>query len=69
MAKGKQLSSDLKSQIVAKYKAGNSYSQIYEQLCVAKYTIQTIIKKYKSLGSTANLPRLGLQLNLQIWSC
>ena len=59
MAKGKQLSSDLKSRIVAKYQAGNSYSKISEQLSVAKSTIQSIIKKYKSLGSTDNLPRSG----------
>ena len=59
MAKGKQLSSDLKSRIVAKHQAGNSYGNISEQLHVAKSTVQSVINKYKSLGSTANLPRSG----------
>ena len=59
MAKGKQLSSDLKSRIVAKHQAGNSYGNISEQLHVAKSTVQSVINKYKSLGSTENLPRSG----------
>ena len=46
MAKGKQLSSHLKSRIVAKYQAENSHSKISEKPSVVKSTIQSIIKKY-----------------------
>ena len=59
MAKGVELSSDLKSRIIAKYTDGTSYAKISEQLNVPKPTVQSIIKKFKEYGSTVNLPRSG----------
>ena len=59
MAKRKELSSDIKTRIIDKHKAGNSYNKISEQLHVPKSTIQSVIKKYKEFGSPANMPRAG----------
>lgn len=59
MAKSKELSSDIKDRIIAKYKAGVSYRKISEQLHVPKSTIQSIITKFKEFGTTSKLPRAG----------
>ena len=59
MVKSKELCSGIKSRIVAKHEAGNSYGRISSELNVPKSTVQSIIKKYKDSNSTANLPRSG----------
>ena len=58
MAK-KELSSDIKTLIIDKHKAGNSYNKISKQLHVPNSTIQSIIKKYIEFELLANMPRTG----------
>ena len=60
MVNGKQLSSDIKTELLANMKLENGTQNIYEQLNVSKSTIQSIIfEKYEEFGSTVNLPRSG----------
>ncbi|KAI4899194.1 hypothetical protein NFI96_005267 [Prochilodus magdalenae] len=59
MAKTKELSKDTRDEIVDVYKAGKGYGAIAKQLGEKRSTAGAIIRKWKKLTMTVNLPRTG----------
>uniref|UniRef100_A0A8C6KMD7 Tc1-like transposase DDE domain-containing protein n=1 Tax=Nothobranchius furzeri TaxID=105023 RepID=A0A8C6KMD7_NOTFU len=59
MGKSKELSMDLKKQIIDLNKSGKSLGAISKQLQVPRATVQTIVCKYKVHGTVSSLPRSG----------
>lgn len=59
MAKTKELSKDTRDKIVHLQKAGKGYGEIAKQLGDKRSTVGEIIRKWKKLNMTVNLPRTG----------
>lgn len=59
MGKSKQLSKDLREKVVQLHKSGSGYKKIAKQLIMPVSTVQTIIKKWKTRGTTDIKPRSG----------
>ncbi|CAM4725053.1 unnamed protein product [Leuciscus chuanchicus] len=59
MAKTKELSKDTRDKIVHLHKAGKGYGEIAKQLGEKRSTVEAIIRKWKKLNMTVNLPRTG----------
>lgn len=59
MAKTKELSKDTRDKIVDLHKAGKGYGAIAKQLGEKRSTVGAIIRKWKKLNMTVNLPRTG----------
>ncbi len=59
MAKTKELSKDVRDNIVDLHKAGMGYRTIAKQLGEKVTTVGAIIRKWKKQKITANLPRTG----------
>ena len=59
MGKSKELSQDLRNQIVAKHENGIGYRRISQLLNLPVSTIGGIIRKWKQHHSTINRPRTG----------
>ena len=59
MAKTKELSKDTRDTIVHLHKAGKGYGEIAKQLDEKRSTVGAIIRKWKKLNMTVNLPRTG----------
>jgi len=59
MAKTKELSKDTRDKIVHLHKAGKGYGEIAKQLGVKRSTVGAIVRKWKKLNMTGNLPRTG----------
>ncbi|XDV52100.1 hypothetical protein PO909_020865 [Leuciscus waleckii] len=59
MAKTKELSKDSRDKIVHLQKAGKGYGEIAKQLGEKRSTVGAIIRKWKKLNMTVNLPRTG----------
>ncbi|KAI4882478.1 hypothetical protein NFI96_015836, partial [Prochilodus magdalenae] len=59
MAKTKELSKDTRDKTVDLHKAGKGYGAIAKQLGEKRSTVGAIIRKWKKLNMTANLPRNG----------
>ncbi|CAJ0940166.1 unnamed protein product [Ranitomeya imitator] len=57
--KTKELSEDLRNQIVRKHEQSQGYKSIYKDLKVPVSTVRSVIKKFKAHGTVANLPRCG----------
>ncbi|CAJ0915957.1 unnamed protein product [Ranitomeya imitator] len=57
--KTKELSEDLRSQIVRKHEQSQGYKSISKDLNVPVSTVRSVIKKFKAHGTVANLPRCG----------
>ena len=57
--KTKELSKQVRDDVVEKYKSGLGYKKISESLMIPRSTIKSIITKWKEHGTTANLPRDG----------
>ena len=55
----KELSEDLKRRIVALHEDGQSYKKIANTLKLSCSTVAKIIQRFKSAGSTQNMPRVG----------
>uniref|UniRef100_A0A8C6SCK5 Transposase n=1 Tax=Neogobius melanostomus TaxID=47308 RepID=A0A8C6SCK5_9GOBI len=59
MAKTKELSKDTRDKIVHLHKVGKGYGEIAKQLGEKRSTVGAIIRKWKKLNMTVNLPRTG----------
>lgn len=59
MGKTRELSKDTRDKIVELHKAGKGYGAIGKQLGENKSTVAAIVRKWKRLNMTANLPRTG----------
>ena len=59
MANKKHLSSDLKQRIVNYVNSANSYEAAGERFEVPKFTIQSIITKFKKTNTVETAPRSG----------
>ena len=59
MARGKQLSEDMKQRIVAAHEAGEGYKIISKRLHLHISTVRNVIHKWKSHHTTTPLPRSG----------
>ena len=59
MGKIKELSVDLRQKIINFHKSGNSYSTISNRLAIPRSTVQSVVKKFKRVGTTENLPGRG----------
>lgn len=59
MGKTRELSKDTRDKIVELHKAGKGYGTIGKQLGENKSTVAAIVRKWKRLNMTANLPRTG----------
>ncbi|KAI4889964.1 hypothetical protein NFI96_005605 [Prochilodus magdalenae] len=59
MAETKELSKDTRDKIVDLHKAGKGYGAIAKQLGEKRSTVGAIIRKWKKLNITVNLPRTG----------
>ena len=57
--KTKELSKQVRDNVVEKYKSGLGYKKISKSLMIPRSTIKSIITKWKEHGTTANLPRDG----------
>ena len=57
--KTKELSKQVRDNVVEKYKSGLGYKKISKSLMITRSTIKSIITKWKEHGTTANLPRDG----------
>ncbi|CAJ0929308.1 unnamed protein product [Ranitomeya imitator] len=57
--KTKELSEDLRNQIVRKHEQSQGYKSISKDLNVPVSTVRSVIKKFKEHGTVANLPRYG----------
>lgn len=57
--KSKELSEDLRKKVVEKHRDGQSYAAIARSLNVPKSTVASLIRKWKSYGTTVNLRRMG----------
>ncbi|CAJ0957690.1 unnamed protein product [Ranitomeya imitator] len=57
--KTKELSEDLRNQIVRKHEQSQGYKSISKDLNVPVSTVRSVIKKCKAHGTVANLPRCG----------
>ncbi|CAJ0934893.1 unnamed protein product [Ranitomeya imitator] len=57
--KTKELSEDLRNQIVRKHEQSQGYKSISKDLIVPVSTVRSVIKKFKAHGTVANLPRCG----------
>ncbi|CAJ0943728.1 unnamed protein product [Ranitomeya imitator] len=57
--KTKELSGDLRNQIVRKHEQSQGYKSISKDLNVPVSTVRNVIKKFKAHGTVANLPRCG----------
>ncbi|CAJ0965061.1 unnamed protein product [Ranitomeya imitator] len=55
----KELSEDLRNQIVRKHEQSQGYKSISKDLNVPVSTVRSVIKKFKAHGTVANLPRCG----------
>ena len=55
----KELSEDLKRCIVALHEDGQGYKKIANTLKLSRSTVDKIIQRFKSAGSTQNRPRVG----------
>ena len=63
---GKELSEDLKRHIVALHEDGQGYKKIANTLKLSRSTVDKIIQRFKSAGSTQNRPRVGLAKKLNV---
>ena len=59
MVKTKELSSDMRSRIIAKHREGHSIREIGKLLIIPKSSVCNIIKKWKMFRTTANKQRSG----------
>lgn len=59
MGKSKEISQDLRQQIVNFHESGLSLREISKRLTVPRSSVQTIIHKYKNHGTTQPLNRSG----------
>ncbi|CAJ0941342.1 unnamed protein product [Ranitomeya imitator] len=57
--KTKELSEDLRNQIVRKHEQSQGYKSVSKDLNVPVSTVRSVIKKCKAHGTVANLPRCG----------
>ncbi|CAJ0966836.1 unnamed protein product [Ranitomeya imitator] len=57
--KTKELSEDLRNQIVRKHEQSQGYKSISKDLNVPVSTVHSVIKKFKAHSTVANLPRCG----------
>ena len=64
MEKAKEYSQDLRKSIIQLHKSGTSLGAISRQLEVPRSSVQTILRKYRDLGTTKTLPRSGRKSKL-----
>ena len=64
MGKTKDLIIELRQRIINFYMLVNSYSTISNRLAVPRFTIQSVIKKFKQFGTTENLTGCGRKATL-----
>jgi len=57
--KTKEHTRQVRDKVVEKFKAGLGYKSISQALNISRSTVQSIIRKWKEYGTTANLPRHG----------
>ncbi|CAJ0966069.1 unnamed protein product [Ranitomeya imitator] len=57
--KTKELSEDLRNQIVRKHEQSQGYKSVSKDLNVPVSTVRSVIKKFKAHDTVANLPRCG----------
>jgi transposase len=57
--KTKELSKQVRDNVVEKYRSRLGYKKISETLNIPQSTIKSIVKKWKEYGTTTNLPREG----------
>ena len=57
--KPKEHTRQVRDKVVEKFKAGLGYKKISQALNISRSTVQSIIRKWKEYGTTANLPRHG----------
>ncbi|XP_070702922.1 chitin synthase chs-2-like [Pempheris klunzingeri] len=55
----KEHTRQVRDKVVEKFKAGLGYKKISQALNISQSTVQSIIRKWKLYGTTANLPRHG----------
>ena len=55
--KTKELSKQVRDEVVEKYRSGLGYKKIYKTLNIPRSTVTSIIKKWKEYGTTTNLSR------------
>ena len=55
----KEHARQVRDKVVEKFKAGLGYKIISQALNISQSTVQSIIRKWKAYGTTANLPRHG----------
>ena len=54
-----ELSKDLRDKVVEGHRSGDGYKNISKTLNIPWSTVKTIIKKWKTYGTTKTLPRSG----------
>lgn len=59
MVKTKEHSNDVRKKIIDFYEIGLSYGEISKRLDISRSTVQSIIKKFKQVQTTENLPGRG----------
>ena len=64
MEKSKELNVDLGQRIISFHKSGNSYITISNRLAIPRYTVQSVIKKFKQFRTTQNLRGCGRKAKL-----
>nr|XP_054749652.1 uncharacterized protein LOC129255120 [Lytechinus pictus] len=64
MGKSKQYTEDLRQRVVELHKSGSSLGVISKTLIMPHASVQTIIRKHKTLGTVQNLPRSGRKRKL-----
>ncbi|CAJ0923427.1 unnamed protein product [Ranitomeya imitator] len=62
--KTKELSEDLRNQIVRKHEQSQGYKSISKDLNVPVSTVRSVIKKFKAHGTVANLPTCGRKIKI-----
>ena len=66
MGKAKEYSEDFRKCIVKHHKSGKTLGAISRLLDVPRSSVQTIVRKYRNLGTTKTLPRSGRKTKLTV---
>ena len=64
MGRAKEYSKNIRQGVVDLHKSGSSLGDIAGQLKMPKPSVQTIVNKYKDLGTTLTKPRSGRKRKL-----
>ena len=66
MPKKRELTSDLRSQIIGLYRGMHTFGQMSKILEIPRSTVQSVVGKWRSTGSTLNLMRSGRPRKLSL---